>query len=78
MHKIFLSTMENPDIKHRLTLAELLSNPGDIREQVTALDYAMSSMVAQLRHEPAQLTETVESYESLYLLRKAIKNIKPA
>ncbi len=62
--------MPNPNIQ------ELLNTPGELREQSEALDYAMSSMVSHLKHEPEQLEKTVAHYETLYLLRKAIETYK--
>ena len=62
-------------MKHT-TLQDLLKEPDSQKEQLNALDYAMSSVIAILRHEPNQLEEAVKNYESLYLLRKAIENYK--
>lgn len=65
--QIFLSIMPNP------TLQELLTHPGELMEQVEALDYAMASLITRLRYEPEQLEKAIEHYEILYLLRKALK-----
>ncbi len=63
--------------KRKLTLQALLTTHGEIKEQTEAIDYAMNAMIAMLRHEPLRMEETVESYESLYLLRKVLEPYKP-
>jgi hypothetical protein len=58
------------------TLQNLLSTPDDCKEHADCLDYAMSSLMARLRREPEQLEYALRTYESLFLLRKAIETHK--
>jgi hypothetical protein len=59
------------------TIQELLNEPGMKSEIVRSIESAMLIIVLFLKNEPEQLEKTVEHYENLYLLRKAIETHQP-